>query len=44
MSIALIIGLGVVLLVVAIAIMQRSGPSVTTIETRREDEDSEKDG
>ena len=44
MSIALIIGLGVVLLVVAIAIMQRSGPRVTTIETRREDEDREKDG
>lgn len=44
MSIALIIGLGVVLLVVAIAIMQRSGPNVTTIETRREDDDREKDG
>ncbi len=44
MSIALIIGLGVVLLIVAIALMQRSGPRVTTIETRREDEDREKDG
>ena len=44
MSIALIIGLGVVLLIVAIAIAQRSGPRVTTIETRREDDDREKDG
>ena len=44
MSIALIIGLAVVLLIVAIAIAQRSGPRVTTIETCREDEDREKDG
>ena len=37
MSIALIIGLAVVALVIAIAAMQRSGPRITTIEHRRDD-------
>ena len=41
MSIALIIGLAVVLLIVAIAVSQRSGPRITTIEQRREDRDEE---
>jgi hypothetical protein len=39
MSIALIIGLGVLVLIAAIAVSQRSGPRVTRIETRREKED-----
>lgn len=39
MSTALIIGLGVVVLVVAVALAARSGgPHVTTIETKRERE------
>ena len=41
MSIAFIAGIAVVLLIVAIAIAQRSGPRVTHIETRRETEDEE---
>ena len=41
MSIAFIAGVAVVLLIVAIAIAQRSGPRVTRIETRRETEDKE---
>ena len=36
MSIALIIGLGVLALIIAIAVSQRTGPRVTQIETRRE--------
>ena len=39
MSIALIIGLCVLALIVAIAASQRSGPRVTRIETRREKDD-----
>ena len=38
---ALIIGLGVVILVIAIAATQRSGPRVTHITRRRETEDRE---
>ena len=41
MSIALIIGIAVLALIVAIAVSQRSGPRVTRIETRREKEDRE---
>jgi hypothetical protein len=41
MSIALIIGLGVLALIAAIAVSQRTGPRVTRIETRREREDEE---
>jgi NAD/NADP transhydrogenase alpha subunit len=41
MSIALIIGLGVLALIVAIAVSQRSGPRITRIEIRREREDEE---
>ena len=41
MSIALIIGLGVLALIVAIAVSQRSGPRVTHIETRREKDEGE---
>lgn len=37
MSIALIAGIAVIVLIVVIALMQRSGPRVTTIETRREE-------
>ena len=44
MSIALIIGLGVIALIIAIAVMQRSGPRITTIEHRREKIDDDKDG
>lgn len=44
MSVALITGLGVVALIGAIALKQRSATRNTSIETRREDEDSEKDG
>jgi hypothetical protein len=36
MSIALIAGLVVVVIIIAIALSQRSGPRITTIETRRE--------
>ena len=43
MSIALIIGLAVVALIVAIAAVQRSGPRITTIEHRREKSDEPKD-
>jgi hypothetical protein len=39
MSIALIAGLAVLLLIVAIAVSQRRGPRVTQSETRREKED-----
>jgi hypothetical protein len=44
MSVALITGLGVVALIGAIAIKQRSAKRTTNTETRREDEDREKDG
>ena len=43
MSVALIAGLAVIALIVAIAISQRSGPRVTHIETRRERDEGEKD-
>jgi hypothetical protein len=43
MSIALIIGLAVVGLILIIAATQRSGPRVTTIETKRERDDEEGD-
>ena len=44
MSMALIIGLGVVALVIAVALAARSGgPHVTTIETRREREQEDGD-
>ena len=43
MSAAMIIGLGVLVLIAAIAVSQRSGPRVTSIETRHESEDR-KDG
>ena len=36
MSVALIIGLCVLVLIAAIAVSQRTGPRVTRIETRRE--------
>ena len=39
MSVALIAGLAVLLLIVAIAVSQRSGARITRIETRREKED-----
>ena len=42
MSIALIVGLAVLALIVAIAVSQRSGPRVTRIETRREHDEGEK--
>ena len=42
MSVALIVGLAVLVLIVAIAISQRSGPRVTRIETRREHDEGEK--
>ncbi|GAA4758880.1 hypothetical protein GCM10023264_29210 [Sphingomonas daechungensis] len=42
MSVALIAGLLVLALIAGIAISQRAGPRVTTIETRRETEDGEK--
>ena len=42
MSVALIVGLAVLALIVAIAISQRSGPRVTRIETRRERDEGEK--
>jgi hypothetical protein len=41
MSIALIIGLAVLALIVAIAVSQRSGPRITQIQTRRERKDEE---
>lgn len=43
MSIALIVGLAVLVLIAAIAISQRSGPRITRIETRRERDEGEKD-
>ena len=43
MSVALITGLGVVALIGVIALKQRSATR-TTVETRREGEDREKDG
>jgi hypothetical protein len=43
MSVALIAGLAVLVLIIAIAISQRTGPRVTRIETRREREDQEDD-
>jgi hypothetical protein len=39
MSIALIAGVAVLLLIVVIALIQRSGPRVTTIERTREADD-----
>ena len=42
MSVALIVGLAVLALIVAIAISQRGGPRVTHIETRREHDEGEK--
>jgi hypothetical protein len=42
MSIALIIGLGVLVLIAAIAVSQRTGQRVTRIETRRETDEGEK--
>jgi len=41
MSVALIAGLAVLVLIIAIAISQRTGPRVTRIKTRREREDQE---
>jgi hypothetical protein len=41
MSVALFAGLAVLVLIIAIAISQPSGPRVTRIETRREREDQE---
>ena len=38
MSIALIAGIAVILLIAAIAVSQRSGPRITTIERKRERE------
>ena len=43
MSLALIIGLAVVALVIAIATVQRSGPRITTIEHRRDDHEKPED-
>ena len=43
MSVALIIALGVVVLIVAIAVSQRSGPRITQITRRREKEDKDSD-
>lgn len=43
MSIALIAGIAVLALIVAIAFLQRSGPRVTRIETRRERDVGEED-
>ena len=42
MSVALIVGLAVLALIVAIAVSQRSGPRITRIETRRERDEGEK--
>ena len=39
MSIALIAGIVVVVLIVAIALSQRSGPRITTVETTTEEKD-----
>jgi hypothetical protein len=39
MSVALVAGLAVLALIVAIAVSHRSGPRITRIETRREKED-----
>ena len=43
MSIALIAGIAVIVLIAAIALMQRSGPRVTTIEHKTEDKDKNGD-
>jgi len=43
MSIPFIAGIAVLLLIIGIAISQRSGPRVTHIETRREIEDKDSD-
>jgi hypothetical protein len=43
MSVALIAGLAVLVLIIAIAISQRTGPRVTRIETRRERDGQEDD-
>ena len=43
MSIALIIGLAVLGIIVIIAATNRSGPKITTIETRRERKDEDGD-
>ena len=43
MSIALIAGIIVIAIIVAIAIAQRSGPRVTHIETKRERKDEDDD-
>jgi hypothetical protein len=43
MSVALIIGLGVIVLIAAIALSQRSGPHITQITRRREKEDKDSD-
>ena len=43
MSIALIAGIAVIVLIAAIAISQRSGPRVTTIEHKTEDKDKHDD-
>ena len=43
MSIALIAGLAVIVLIVVIALVQRSGPRVTTIEHCRENEEEDRD-
>ena len=39
MSIALVAGIAVIVLIVAIALMQRSGPRITTIERKVEEDD-----
>ena len=42
MSIALIAGIAVIVLIVAIAISQRSGPRITTIERKTEQKDEDR--
>ena len=43
MSIALIAGIAVILLIAAIAISQRSGPRITTVERKVERKDEDRD-
>ena len=43
MSIALIAGIAVIVLIAAIAVSQRSGPRVTTIERKTEQKDKDGD-
>ena len=43
MSIALIAGIAVILLIAAIAVSQRSGPRITTIEHKTEQKDEDRD-